>query len=113
MIALQLARLPANARVGRVKVADCASGSHSSSRRGNHLARYECAQYLGRGLFSGRVLTLIEARANNEIGAVGRISDEVDDRLKRSQRTTTPVDRDEREQSVFAQAPGLPNSGSG
>jgi hypothetical protein len=51
-------------------------------------------------LLASWVATAVEPRADDEATAIGRVADQVDDRLVGPQRPAAPVDRDEREQTV-------------
>src|SRR3982750_3300360 len=56
-------------------------------------------------LLASWVATAVEPRADDEATAIGRVADQVDDRLVGPQRPAAPVDRDEREQTVLDLVP--------
>jgi hypothetical protein len=62
-------------------------------------------EFLRGDLLAGRIATTIEPCAYDETDAVGRVADQVDDRLVGPQWSATPVDRDEREQAVLDLVP--------
>ena len=65
----------------------------------------QLAEFLGRDLLADRIAATIEASANEEPAAVGRVSNQVDDRLIGTQGTAAPVHRDEGKQAVLNLVP--------
>src|SRR4051812_40181152 len=62
-------------------------------------------EVLGGNLLARRIASTIEPCADDEAAAVGRVADQVDDRLVGPQRPAAPVDRDVREQAVLDLVP--------
>src|SRR5690348_1870988 len=63
------------------------------------------AEALGGDLLAGRIASTIEPCADDEAAAVGRVGEQVDDRLVGLQRPAATVDRDVREQAVLDLVP--------
>src|SRR4051794_30650921 len=63
------------------------------------------AEVFRRDLLASWAATAAEPRTDDEATAIGRVADQVDDRLVGPQRTAAPVDRDEREQTVLDLVP--------
>src|SRR5262245_28417512 len=63
------------------------------------------AKFLVGDLLAGRIAATVESRTYDETTSVGRVADQVDDRLVGSQRSAAPVDRDEGEEPVLDLVP--------
>ena len=63
------------------------------------------AKLLRGDLLASGVAPAVDLRSDHEAAAVRRVRDQVDDGLERAQRSTAPVDRNEREQPVLDLVP--------
>jgi hypothetical protein len=65
----------------------------------------ERSELLFRDLYAGRVEATIQARPHNQSPAIGRVADQVDDGFVRAERSSSPIDGNEREEAVFDLVP--------
>lgn len=85
-------------------VLSCSGGSPPPPRSAGAPSSPQGAPSLAE-TFADRVTAPIDARANSQAVAIGRVRDQIDDGLVGAQRTAAPVDGDEREQPVLNFSP--------
>src|SRR6185295_3537418 len=65
----------------------------------------ECRHFARRYLLAERIRAGVKRRRHDEPASRRRVADEADDGLERSKRLASPIDRDEREESVLDLVP--------